>query len=662
MRTLTATLLQAQKSASAVPHVKVEVLDDIAGVVRPTFTRLYTGSETDFHHDATCPGDGSLVRARVDSTDNKLYVQRVASPGPTSDFSQWTLLGAVSGSSGISLVSLGANVHLFYVASDGKDMFRRISADYGATWSGAAHVLNPSDAGIAWLAAALDGAGTLVLFYVATSHNLYFTEYTGSYWTNPVSWTNAVGSITGVDSAYQGDWNLVVTGTESSSGDPKVWTCIYGDGTAQSEGTWSSLREVNTAKSGSDTSFHHPTLALPDVFRCFYDEKFTGTSAYQRPVHSHSLATASFADNLWREPVPFQLTCAYGTALAFTSTALWLSTPYGVWHGPMSSTGVQLTDDALEVVVDEDLQGGSATVVLRNDDGRYNSIGSGAYAALRKGSRLSISPGYVTTAGAEESDGPSYWVQGWEYRSSPGGSTFVLFAENAWRILETWWARRQYSWATGASSVADILRFVLARAGLELSTAGASGEATTLKPAFTAHPGESGSAVVRRLLAAVPDVLTFRAALGSLLEPLAADSTDYAYGTDHAVLQGRYLTRAQEHNRVQVFGSGNMGEAFAWAEVDQIFDRIIQVHDLNLDTAQKSQERADAVLRQQVVASLEGLLTAPANCGQELMDVIEITDPAPGLVGARRRVVGLGFRYSRGDKPRYHSTLSLGGV
>ena len=157
MRTLTSTLLAAQKDPSAIPYLKVEVLDDIAGVPRPTFTRLYTGSEPDFYHDATCPGDGSLVRARVNTVDNKLHVQRVANPGPSSDFSSWTLPNTVSGASGISLVSQGATVNLFYVDPDGNDLFRRKSTDYGATWSAPLHIINPAVSGVSWLAGGVGG-------------------------------------------------------------------------------------------------------------------------------------------------------------------------------------------------------------------------------------------------------------------------------------------------------------------------------------------------------------------------------------------------------------------------------------------------------------------------------------------------------------------------
>ncbi len=92
MRTLTSTLLAAQKEATRTPYVKVEARNKIAGVVRLDWTRLYTGSEDDYFHAVTMPGDGSLIRARISLPvdGGKLYRQRVPNPGPSSDFSTWT--------------------------------------------------------------------------------------------------------------------------------------------------------------------------------------------------------------------------------------------------------------------------------------------------------------------------------------------------------------------------------------------------------------------------------------------------------------------------------------------------------------------------------------------------------------------------------------------
>ena len=105
MRTLSSTLLAAQKSSSRLPYVKVEILDRVAGITRLNWARLYSGSEPDFYHAATMPGDGSLMRARVDPASYQLYRQRIDSPGPGSDFSPWTGVCTVSSASGIALAA-----------------------------------------------------------------------------------------------------------------------------------------------------------------------------------------------------------------------------------------------------------------------------------------------------------------------------------------------------------------------------------------------------------------------------------------------------------------------------------------------------------------------------------------------------------------------------
>src|SRR5437867_9595762 len=116
MRTLSATLLAAQKSASAVPYLKVVISDRIGGIRRLAYSRLYTGSEPDSYHASAMPGDGSLLRARV--TGGHLYYQRVATPSATSDFATWTDL-VVAANAGVALCAQGSRVLLFYVDADG---------------------------------------------------------------------------------------------------------------------------------------------------------------------------------------------------------------------------------------------------------------------------------------------------------------------------------------------------------------------------------------------------------------------------------------------------------------------------------------------------------------------------------------------------------------
>jgi hypothetical protein len=145
--------------------------------------------------------------------------------------------------------------------------------------------------------------------------------------------------------------------------------------------------------------------------------------------------------------------------------------------------------------------------------------------------------------------------------------------------------------------------------------------------------------------------------------PQAADASDYAFGVDHPVLSGRYATLRPPANRAQVFGNGPFVEGFDWAEIEDAYDRVRQTHDLNLDTVALAQDRAGAEQRHLAMAAQGGSLLAPPNCGQELYDVVAITDPPAGLSLAKRRVLGLGLRYVRsGRAPAYEQRLTLGAV
>jgi len=274
-----------------------------------------------------------------------------------------------------------------------------------------------------------------------------------------------------------------------------------------------------------------------------------------------------------------------------------------------------------------------------------------------------VSSGYVTTSGPLASAGPAYWLDGWEYTSGGGSATFVLHARDAWQLLDGWRARRQYAWAKGERNLYQLLAFLLARAGLELSALSSSPTITDLFPSFTIQPGESGATAVRRLLAMVPDVLFFRGQHAYLKNPQASDAADYTYGTDHAILSSRYATVRPPTNRAQVFGDGPFVERFDWPEIEDAYDRVHQAHDLNLDTVALAQDRANAELRHLAMASQGGSLVVPTNCGQELYDVVAITDAPAGLAAAKRRVLGLSLRYVRGGStPAYEQRLTLGAV
>ena len=660
MRDLSATLLTAQKAATRRPYVKVVVEDGVGLISRIDWQRLYSGTEPDFYHALTLPGDGSLVRARVDPTSSGLYIQRVSSPGPGSSFSTWTWLATVH-QAGVALSAQGAEVLLCYVPeTDHSSVYYYRSTDYGQTWAGPYSLGAPDTlASVGWIATAHRPNGDLAVF-ATTGQHIFVNKRTSGGWSGWGQWTNWAGSLSGIATCYSGDWDLVLCGQDTSY-NYKVWTCIYGDGDEQAAGSWSPLLELTQASSGASVQLRCPTLARPDVFRTFFVEKHTGVEAYQRPSYGHTLPGQGFAQGLWREPVPFDLSADYGVALAHQGSTAWLSTPFGVWRGTLSAATADLTADVVGLLATVTPSGGRVRVELDNGSGKYTSPGSGGLSALRLGSRLRVSPGYYTSAGAEVAPGYLYWIQGWEHHRQGGQNLLVVEGLDGWGQAAAWSARRQFSWVVGLKSVQQLMAFLLARCGLPQQVLSSSSLFTSHKPAFALHPGTPGEDGLRQLAEMVPDVLFFRDGTACVKEPLPTEATAYSYGTDHAIPSAAYSRRAPGINRVQVYGQRVVSEAFSWDEVSLVLDRLRQVHDLNLISAATAQQRAAAVRDRAARDSYGGEMVVSPNCGQELYDVVEVTDPACGLSAARRRVVGMALLYQPG-RSLYQHRLQLSGV
>jgi hypothetical protein len=658
VRTLSSALLAAQRSASAVPYVQVLVCERIAHAVRLRWERLYTGSEPESYHACTVPSDDSLLRAR--STGGQLYYQRVVNPGPGSDFSSWTSLASVSTTAGLALTSRGSGVLLFSVHTDSVTIHLRESADSGATFGSPVTVATASGA-VVWMAAALKSDGTALLVY-SVGATVYRVKRVNGVWGSPAAWSNSLASVSGLACSQYLDFDIAVAGSQSS-GVAGLWTVIYGDGFSQALDTWSPLKEVTLASAGSNVQFRAPSLALMGRYRLFFVEKYTGSQAYSHAQWSHLAPMQDFVSNAWREPVVMDFGGDFGLAAAAGSAYGWLSTPSGVWRASLSAPALALDEDVLEAYAETQPQEGRLRVVLRNDDGRYNDLSGGAYAAIRRGSQVDFNPGYVTASGPVVSPGPRYWIDGWDYVNSRGQALFVLHASDGWALLANWRARRQFAWNAGEKTVYGLLQFVLARAGLGFSAFSASATVTSLSPAFTIQPAETGKAAASRLLAMVPDVLLVSGEYGYLVNPTATQATTYEYGVEHAILEGRYGFRSASFNRVQVFGQNLMVEDFDWTGVADVYDRLHQDHDRNLTSTAAAQDRADALLRHQEMQAADDEVLVPVNCGQEQYDVVEITDARAGLSAARRRVLAMSLRYVRGrPTPAYEMRVRLEAV
>lgn len=832
MRQLSGTLLTAQKQASRTPYVEVEAHNTICGVVRLDWERLYSGAEDDYFHGLTLPGDGSMVRVRVTPpTDSrKLYRQRIANPNPQSDFSQWVYTEQYNALV-VACCALGAEVSIFWVKGD-RALYQMKSTDYGVSW-GTPQLLDytPTTA-VNGIAAAYKPNGDVALFF-ADQSTLYVKKRLSGVWQDKVAWDKSTGDLSGVATVYDGDWNLLVTGKDTD-GSFKLWSLVYGDGGEISAGSWSDLKVIASAPSDGDFEYYRVFLDKPDVERCFFVEKFAGNQAYQRPFWSHTVAGTKFIDDLWREPVPFDLSSEYGLAIAHYGDYCWLSSPNGVWRAELVEKSLELTPDVVNVKEEISPESGRLTVELRNDGGQYSSPGEGDLSALDIGCGLDFSPGYVTsratevlrpngagdeeniaraTSGAgkhwqdvddvdpdegatvvyqntvdssyyrdlyhlpafnkvgtinsvtvcarcrsyddavrpnvkiackisgvvyeseeitttssfvnysevwtlnpytgkpwtgeeinnlqigvalrnaaippnltssictqvfvivdygggnEASYGQSFMLGAYEHISSEGKASLLLHTEEGWSLIKNWRARHQFRWNKDSDEacVEDILAFVLARAGLKLGVKSQSSVITDYYPDFSIQPGASGEVVIAKLLSFVPDVLFIEGGNAYLVNPLADDSSVYAYGGEHPILEGRYRKGAGEFNRVQVEGydpeSGEpvVLDSFSWDEIGRLYDRLKQVEDRNIETVDEAQQRGDAWLRKAEIESMGGVIRVPVNCGQQMHDVVDITDSRAGITAGKRRVLGMSLVYNP-DRGDYEQRLLLGAV
>ena len=366
MRTLSSTLLAAQQAGSHTPWVKIEVKNKMTGVTRLIWERLYQGTESDYYHGLTLAGDGSLIRVRITlpSDGCKLYRQRVTNPGSQSNFSNWIYTNQYD-CLAVAAASFNAEVSLFWI-NGSRELRRLKSNDYGASWLSPELIDYSPSTDVRGLTAAYKPNGDLAVFFT-DQMTLYTKKRIAGNWQTKAAWDKSTGSLSSVAAVYNSDWDLLVIG-QDSGGNDKVWSLIYGDGGDVPAGTWSNLKELASAPADGDLEYGGVFADKPDVYRAFYVEKFSGVQSYNRPFWTHSIPDTRFTDNLWHEPVPFNLSREYGLAIAHSGNYCWLSNAGGVWRSSLAEASLDVAADILSVKYETLPKEGRLVIDLRNDD------------------------------------------------------------------------------------------------------------------------------------------------------------------------------------------------------------------------------------------------------------------------------------------------------
>ncbi len=662
MKTLSPALLAAQQSASRVPYIKVTAGNRVHGMLRLDWERLYTGSEADYYHALAICGSGALVRVRLTppADGRKLYRQAVPGPGPAADFSSWVYTGQYNGTR-VAAAAAGNMVSLFWVNTS-REIRRIVSSDSGANWGSPELIDQAPTTAAGGLAAAYKTNGDLALFFTDQA-TLYVKKLVNGSWQARAAWDQAAGNLSGAAAVYDGDWHLLITG-QDAAGCPRVWSLAYGDGGTVPAGSWTPLCAVAAAPAGSAYSYDYPTLFRPDGYRGCFNEKYEGTVPYNQPLLAHPVPATPYAEGLWREPVPGDFEAPYGLAAGYHAPGedAWLATPNGVWRARLVVQEIDVSADviALEMAVGEEQDG--LTAELDNHDYRYTDPA----APLVPGGQLAVAAGYRTAAGEESGGSYSFVLDSYELIRKDAANTVRLQAGGGWAQLKQWRARDQWRWnrAGPEKSVREILAFVLARAGLRLIVKSASPVISSFFPDFTIHPLDRGDLAVNRLLDLVPDRLIFGNGTACLVYPQAGDSPVYRYGEAHPIRESKYLRQGKPYNWVRVTGSTAGGgeitaDFYNQADIREAGSRYLAVHDSNLQTPDQAAERGTMLLRRAGMKAAAGYLLVPANCGQELYDVVEIID-GRGFSGTGR-VISLTMVYDP-RQGQYLHRLGLGGV
>ena len=685
MRSLSSTLLDNQAIAPlAWPAVKVEIKNNRGAVRHLQFAKAYEGSEFQYLHAAACAGDGSLIRARIwrDPADGKRYIHRsrVASPGLASDFTSWTLVEECSyGGVTVAAYSDGelgvvANVSILYWGPDFYQLREIKSTDYGVTWSAPATVHTMSNA-CYHPAAAMNHHGDMLLVWFEWD-TVYAMRCVAGVWQAHDTCPFKPDICSGIAVCYHDDYHIVFTG-RNDAGEACIWMIQYGDGVEVTQGVWGSEMVWCAREDALQKDFYCPSLTYLNEFRLTFEEVYEVWPLVYTYYSTHSIPGKSFMADLWREPVPLEIVPGDdwsgqypGPAISHNDDNVFLSTCNQVWIAPRALVTANVTNDvvAIKNTITPGLYRSKLQVTLDNTANVYNDF-------AKLGYEMTLSLGYQTEAGPEYQTQPSHWITGWKMVSPgwfplraifPPGviGTVTIEAQDLWDILAQWVAQYDVDWTVGQKSIREMIEYILARCGFELVELSHSDGIDSYHPAFSILAGQSGKLAMKKLLSYVEDVLIQREEKVYLKMPARADASDYEYNstffTAHLVYRGQYGQSAWIPNRVQVWGTNFVVDDFEFSQINPLTDRLARISKPSYATAAEGLHRVEKEMRHgEIWHGSGGWAQVPVNCGQEVFDVITITDTTAGVTAITRRVIGITTTYNK-MKNSYLQKLLLG--
>jgi hypothetical protein len=119
----------------------------------------------------------------------------------------------------------------------------------------------------------------------------------------------------------------------------------------------------------------------------------------------------------------------------------------------------------------------------------------------------------------------------------------------------------------------------------------------------------------------------------------------------HVVLDGRYNIESPDKNRFYIIGRDHYGNpvygtAVDSTELDLVGERLDFQQELAIPTESQAASMAGALLSKMRLTGKSGVILITPNCGQEMFDVVQISDSGASQMAVSFRVVGIRFEYN----------------
>ncbi len=598
MRSISDALLEEQKKPTRKPLVKVEVQayghpSQSAGIQWELFgwQRFYSGTETKDSHGVAIPSDGSLIRVRKSGAN--LYLARVTSPGPASDYSTWgSSFGGVTSNAKVAIAAQGTEV--IVVSMDAANLWRRISTTSGASWGSWTVMSNarPCERGVA---VAYKPNGDLAIVHASDVNDptsLYIQKRTGGTWSTGLGQRGSYdANIEALAMYYDGDWNIIALVLEGSY--LSVVRMVYGDGYKVTAGLWGDDVKIGLGRASVDVAAQvrlrkfevgwpvgYRLMSLDQQYRYLTARKsptywerhqavvsalagetldvsgpflakpssypvFLSLSRQNQPWLFRLKPGTDFFDYNWNKASFIDASASHGMAIACDSSYIWATQANEVWRSALpsyweapsigSGAGDKITIPVTKIAriteaVDPE-QPSDLQVELDNSKGTYNIPGSGAIAVIKRGARVNLHLGYKTTSGDQLSEAARYFIEAMEYKRDPNISNFIMHCIDAWGLLTRYQFNKTVEWNVGSDEFTcyQLIEKVITAVGGALGYKSRSSLITSLYPKLEVSAGESAASVLKRLLGIVPDIIYFFGLDGYIVYPQEGDTIVYKF-------------------------------------------------------------------------------------------------------------------------------------